>query len=216
MLCNSMARPGPAETEAGRNLRCAPIFSERQAVENANNDSVFYEFPGCTVFKLLLALTAFLYAAFVFLGEDRGQIRNGLVPVATVEPAQDVPDAARPVLIIAAESPAPPTPRQPIRVLPRPDTVPLPVVARREAAAPEPMPERAAEPMNLRWITANTANVRANASRNSALTGKAGRGQEVLVLWQEPNGWVRIRVEGDGLDGFVHQSLLSESPPRTE
>jgi hypothetical protein len=160
------------------------------------------------VFKLLLALTAFLYAAFVVLGEDRGQTRLGLVPVPAEPPAETVVDEARPILIAAVKAPAPTVPRQPIVVMPRPETAPLPVIARRE-------PEKAAivaEPMNLRWITANTANVRARASRNSSLTGKAERGQEVLVLWEEPNGWVRIRVEGDGLDGFVHKSLLTDTP----
>ena len=172
----------------------------------------FTSILGCAVFKLLLTLTAFLYAAFVVLGEDRGQTRLGLVPVPAAAPVEMVVDEAKPILIAAVKAPAPTLPRQPIRVLPRPETAPLPVIAR-----PEPVePEVTEAPLNLRWITANTANVRARASRNSALTGKAERGQEVLVLWEEPNGWVRIRVEGDGLDGFVHKSLLTETPPLTD
>jgi hypothetical protein len=38
------------------------------------------------------------------------------------------------------------------------------------------------------------------------------RGDEVLVVAEadDPEGWAMIRIEGDGLEGYVSAALLSE------
>lgn len=67
--------------------------------------------------------------------------------------------------------------------------------------------------VQLRWISAGTANVRAAPNKRSALAGKIGRGGAVHVMWTEPNGWVRIRAAAGEVTGFVHKSLLTADAP---
>lgn len=92
---------------------------------------------------------------------------------------------------------------------PRP--APAPVAA---AAAAETAPAVPAN-VQLRWITASTANVRAQPNKRSGLTGKVGLGEAVHMMWAEPNGWVRIRSTDGAVTGFVHKSLLTDEAPAT-
>lgn len=67
----------------------------------------------------------------------------------------------------------------------------------------------------LRWITADTANVRTQPNKRSALAGKVGLGEAVHLLWAEPNGWMRIHSADGAVTGFVHKSLLTDQAPAT-
>lgn len=183
------------------------------------------------MFRLLILLGAMMYGVLLIAGEDKGQMRAGL---------RDVPDAAAPAAPVPAapvmaEAPADAVapaaaavtlaslPHQPIRVLPAP---PRPVAAALSdlptgSIAPADPAETAESdvqddlPANtqLRWVTVDSANVRKAPSRNSSVTGRVEQGEALLVLWTEDNGWARIRVEGDGVDGFVHESLLTDTDP---
>lgn len=166
--------------------------------------------------KWLVLLCAILYAAFLIGGDDHGQMRAGLrdadapEELATITVTETSATAAT-AAVKADEQPiiatnlVPMLPKQPVRVLPRTETpAPLPV-ALTEPAAPENT--------ELRWVNVDRANVRAEARKGASVTGSIEHGESVLVLWTEPNGWARVRVEGDGVDGFVHQSLLTDIDP---
>lgn len=85
------------------------------------------------------------------------------------------------------------------------------------AALPASPEAASALPTNveLRWISAGTANVRAAPNKRSALAGKIGMDGAVHVMWTEPNGWVRIRTATGEVEGFVHKSLLTTNAPFT-
>lgn len=57
-------------------------------------------------------------------------------------------------------------------------------------------------------VTANRLNVRAGPSTQDGVLGQITRGEEVRVLSDPTAPWVRIRVEGDGIEGWVARSLL--------
>lgn len=91
-----------------------------------------------------------------------------------------------------------------------PDTFPDAALADAEIPAAE-IPAN----VQLRWITAGTANVRSQPNKRSALAGKVVLGEVVYLMWAEPNGWMRIRSANGDVTGFVHQSLLTDQAPAT-
>ncbi len=171
--------------------------------------------------RLLIILGAGLYSVMLIGGEDTGQLRAGLrdMPAsetttqatlaAAVAPAVQAPEPAATVTLASL-------PAQPIRVLPPPPRSEAPKKDLVAAAAETASDETAQDPLantTLAWVTANRANVRQAPSRQASVSGRVERGDALLVLWKEPSGWVRVRVEGDGVDGFVHESLLTDTAP---
>lgn len=147
--------------------------------------------------RWLALLVAALYIGMVLGGQDRGQTRAGLQD----SDAQSHPATAP--LAVAQVEPADQAPS--VQVLPAPVMASLPVVD---------APAAAADPaLDLRWVTANRANVRLEPNKNSPVTGKVTKGESLLVLWTEPSGWVRVRMEGDGVDGYIHKNLLTDQDP---
>ena len=65
----------------------------------------------------------------------------------------------------------------------------------------------------LYTVNANQANVRDGPGRSFAVTDTVTHGEEVLVLYeaQPIEGWSLIRIEGDGVEGYVSTKLLSRS-----
>jgi uncharacterized protein YgiM (DUF1202 family) len=45
------------------------------------------------------------------------------------------------------------------------------------------------------------------------VAGRLTRGEAVTVVADAGDGWLRIRIEGDGLEGFVAARLLTETAP---
>ena len=56
-------------------------------------------------------------------------------------------------------------------------------------------------------VNSSSANVRSGPSTSEGVIDRIGRGEQVLVI-AESNGWVKIRIEGDGVDGWVSKKLL--------
>lgn len=155
------------------------------------------------MFRLTLLLCAGLFAVMYIGGEDRGQIRFGLVaktdvavPVAAVAPAPK-PIVARRPLAIAAVSPAAMAPDKPIMAA---------------AVAVATPPAEVREENRIMTVIANSANVRGGPGIDYSVMGRLTRGETVLVLADAdlPEGWSHIRVEGDGIDGFIATRLLAE------
>ena len=162
------------------------------------------------MFRYLVFFGATFYLVLLIGGEDRGQQRMGLqgaydVALAPALPAPE-PEAETQVAAVPA------TPSDSLRILPAPD---------RATIQPASLTTTAAEPafndfnnptVILRYITADAANVRDAASRTGSVIDRVERGEIVQVV-EEVGDWVHIRIEGDGLDGFVHRRLVSTDAP---
>lgn len=169
--------------------------------------------------RLTLLLCAGLFAALQFGGEDRGQVRFGLVAqpkaVETVAIAAEASPAvmvdasthlaAQPVVIhqqvvISDISNASFVPEKPVMVAP---AVPEQDLTN---AATTPKVDR------IMKVNANSANVRGGPGTDYSVMGKLTRGEAVMVVAdaETPEGWSHIRIEGDGIDGFIATRLLTE------
>ncbi len=141
-----------------------------------------------------------------FGGADRGQQRFGLVEKPRVVDAPViVADAPE---VVAASAIVPVTeaafvPEAPLMVTPAvAETTTAPVVA-------EPL---AAEPGVLMVVNTKSANVRSGPGKDYDVVGRLTRGESVLVVAQGEgtDGWSLIRIEGDGVEGYIATRLLTE------
>jgi hypothetical protein len=165
--------------------------------------------------RYLVFFSIGLYLTLLIGGQDNGQMRAGLrgayainlAPPVTVAQPSPTQDSAPATLASAV-------PADTIRVLPAADQP----SAQPASLTSAPLPaEPAVATLNtptvlLRTITAEAANVRAEASRNGAVIGRVERG-EIVQMVEAVGDWVHIRIEGDGIDGFVHRRLISEEAP---
>jgi len=102
------------------------------------------------------------------------------------------------------------------------DPVPAPLVTparlvRMPGPALRPSPEHAQKAAlteasadaSLWVVTANRLNVRSGPSTGNPVVDRISRGEEVLVVSDSSAPWVRIRIEGDGIEGWVSRKLLA-------
>lgn len=163
------------------------------------------------MFKLTFFLCAGLFTALYFGGADRGQQRFGLiekprvVAAAVTDAPVDVVDVpagiAAPAVIAVTEAAF--VPEAPLMVTPAVAEAPsAPVVA-------EPL---AAEPGVLMVVNTKSANVRSGPGKDFDVVGRLMRGDSVLVVAQGEgaDGWSLIRIEGDGIEGYIAMRLLTE------
>lgn len=169
--------------------------------------------------KLIAILCLGLFLTMRIAGEDRGQTRFGLMPSAgkssvavasLIPPAAPAPAASeqklppaspvatsnagteQPVLINAAFAPD-----APVMVAPT-------AVAPQAAAAPETTGR-------IALVNTKRLNVRAGPGTDYAVVDSLARGDSVLIISEEegPDAWAMIRIEGDGVEGFVAKRLLT-------
>jgi hypothetical protein len=172
------------------------------------------------MFRYMLFFGGAFYLVLLIGGEDRGQERMGLrgaydIALApTPAPTAPAPAAGPETLTqaTAAVAPMPAPAPDTLRILPAPDQ---PVI--QPASLTDPTPEPGFNDFNnptvtLRYITADAANVRDAGSRSAAVIGRLERGEIVQVI-AEQGDWVHIRIEGDGIDGYVHRRLISAEAP---
>jgi uncharacterized protein YgiM (DUF1202 family) len=168
--------------------------------------------------KLLATLCLGLFLAMRIAGEDHGQTRFGLmpstgkssvavaslIPPAAAEPREQVPVAAatprvetdQPVLINAAFAPD-----APVMVAPTPIE---PQTVAQTATAPEVTGR-------IALVNTKRLNVRSGPGTDYAVVESLARGDSVLIISEEegPDAWAMIRIEGDGVEGFVASRLLT-------
>lgn len=161
---------------------------------------------------LLLCLSLFL--ALQIGGEDRGQKRLGLIQ-GEEDARLDALRAER-----VAKLPPPVTPKvAPVAVT---FASAQPLIAPK--VEPRPAPAAEAELINastgpaandgqIMYVSGKAVNVRSGPSTRQPVVGKLTRGEAVSVVWIEDNGWARIRVEGDGVDGYMSADFLTEAQP---
>jgi hypothetical protein len=96
-------------------------------------------------------------------------------------------------------------------------TLALPLV---DAAAPaDPASDPVAETASaadaaptVQYVVATTVNVRSGPSAETESLTKLDRGEAVLVLPSDTPGWSMIRIEGDGLEGYIATRFLGDPP----
>ena len=61
-------------------------------------------------------------------------------------------------------------------------------------------------------VNTKSVNVRAGPGKDFSVVDRLVRGESVLVVVQGegPDGWSLIRIEGDGVEGYVASRLLTE------
>lgn len=155
-----------------------------------------------------------MFLVLLIAGEDKGQVRQGLMapPVlaqspAPVKPPAPAPDAEPTAQITEAVF----VPAQPVRVQPSTPT-PVNVEPETETVAPQIAPQIEDR---LAVVTARSANVRSGPSTQDAVIGRLTAGEEVLVVIEENavEGWSLVRIEGDGVTGYVASRLLQPVTP---
>ncbi|MBC7477775.1 MAG: SH3 domain-containing protein [Pseudorhodobacter sp.] len=157
--------------------------------------------------RLVLLLCAGLYVTAIVFGADHGQKRHGLMlanaaPVAAAAPVpqKSVFIPAQPVMQAAPAQVADPMPA-------------LQTVAMETAPQADPLPAPEISGGLLYSVAAAQANVRSGPGRSFAVVGRLNKGEQVLVVIEEQpiEGWSRVRIEGDGIEGYVSTRLLTRS-----
>lgn len=183
---------------------------------------------GHTMIRLLLVLCAAIFVTLQIGGQNVGAKPLGLVRHVTppVAPAQtdDIaqksaapskPEASNPLLINASmtNQDAASPPRAMTRPLTRPslDRLSAQSPSQDIAALDDTLPDGATQPgaEDVYYVKGRGVNVRSGPSSRSSVVGKLGRGEAVTVVWIEANGWARIRIEGDGIEGYMAKDFLT-------
>jgi uncharacterized protein YgiM (DUF1202 family) len=90
-------------------------------------------------------------------------------------------------------------------------TLSLPLV---DASAPLPEAPAAAEPAapkpRVAYISGTKVNVRSGPSAETEALAQLLQGEAVLATPSDTPGWTLIRIEGDGLEGYVATRFLTE------
>lgn len=137
-------------------------------------------------------------------GQDRGQLRFGLMQ------AEANRAAATQAAELAATQAAQPAPSQLVTAsfAPEKPLMAAPTLAQDTAALPENTPSEG----RLFYIASESVNVREGPGKDHAVIDRLPRGEAVLVLveGEGADGWSLIRIEGDGIEGYVASRLLTE------
>ncbi|MFM2390153.1 MAG: hypothetical protein RLZZ437_1708 [Pseudomonadota bacterium] len=179
------------------------------------------------MFKLTALLCAAMFCVLLIAGEDRGQLRPGLAnaPVAVAQPTPTEP-APQVVLAAAAVAPADASPADvasvsaPVSVTPAPEDTAqeatfslatysdAPAVS---AATSVAAPAQTAG--SVAYVDARSVNVREGPGTDNPVLTRLTRGEAVTIVATDDTGWARIRLEGDGLEGFMSTEYLSATAP---
>jgi uncharacterized protein YgiM (DUF1202 family) len=184
--------------------------------------------------RLTFLLCAALFLTLLIGGQDYGQLRPGLVAAQHDAQAEKERAAAlalaeaapQPVsdLVVAAFTPEPaaqvpesfPSPAKPL-VEEVPAELATPAADKLEQALAEAVGEDLIEPEAIRenvwYITASSVNVREGPGKDYAVLDKLTRGDSATLIWTDDTGWSRIRIEGDGVEGYVSTDFLSALAP---
>jgi len=90
--------------------------------------------------------------------------------------------------------------------------VPEPIALARAVAQPVLMQ---GEPkLNVQYVTAQRVNVRQGPSTEHPVLGKVVYDEAVQVLSDPAQEWVLVRIEGDGIEGYMSSKFLQETAPQ--
>ena len=183
-------RPGLAQAVA--DVKAVPVTADVPAVETVKLDGTALPAP-------VAALAVVAEAAVA---------APPVVPVAAKPIVATAPAAPADQLLQARSVPATTEPENTVFTLSDySDPVP-------EAVAPA-APEQAAEG-EIWYVSGNSLNVRAGPSTDDAVVGKLARGEAMLLVAREGDDWARIKIEGDGIEGYVATRFLSAEAPAAD
>jgi hypothetical protein len=183
--------------------------------------------------KYVLILCVLIMATMLTIGGQKdGPVRDGLAgkypplvagraePAAPVpEPPEPVAQAPEPLAPAAEAAQAAPTPPPAAEPAPAPSlTALVPEVVEGSPddpltlTLPEP-PEPAAEAAPaLRYVSANSVNLREGPSAETDSLGRLNRGAAVRVQPSDSPGWSLVTVEGTILQGYIATRFLGDTP----
>ena len=188
--------------------------------------------------RMTFLLCSSLFLVMLLGGRDFGQLRPGLAQAEAAADAVPVTAAVPVVETVALASDAPETPVVVHAIVPDPVIAEAPVVAvalvAEVAPAPVPVepentvftlsdyadpapeagvaPEQAAEG-EIWYVAGNSLNVRAGPSIIDAIVGKLSRGEAMLMVARDGGDWAQVRIEGDGIEGYVATRFLTAELP---
>ena len=159
-----------------------------------------------------------MFVALLIGGRDYGQLRPGLA-----EGQLEAEVASNPVMPVAEPEAqvieAAFTPDVPMETLDQPanelaaGAVPVVDAELVDVALAEATEAPDAESAKVWYVTATSVNVREQPGTNFAVLDKLAQGEAVTVVSTDDTGWAHIRIEGDGIEGFVSTDFLSQSAP---
>ncbi|MDR7123463.1 SH3 domain-containing protein [Pseudotabrizicola sp. 4114] len=151
--------------------------------------------------RLLLLLCAGIFVTLQIVGQDRGQTRFGLM-------ADDRQPVRTPMVRVA--EPAPVQAASGAGIVPAVFAPAQPLIT--PVAQPKAVEAAVTVAEDVKYVTGRSVNVRSGPSTQNAVVGRLTRGEAVSVISDEGNGWARVRVEGDGIDGYMAISFLADAP----
>ena len=63
----------------------------------------------------------------------------------------------------------------------------------------------------IAYVSGSSVNVRSGPSAETEPVARLARGESVLVLPSDTPGWSMIRIEGDGVEGYIASRFLSQT-----
>ena len=163
--------------------------------------------------RWVLLLMVGIYLALQVAGADHGQRRQGLMAADTDSP-QDVSTSTVAAVVETVAAKAAPQEYLPAQPVVQPVIQPViqPVAQTVAVTEPAPVAEPATEPTLLRYVGANSVNVREGPGKRFAVLDTLKQGEAVTVVSAEGGeaGWSLIRIEGDGIEGYVATRLLTD------
>ena len=81
-------------------------------------------------------------------------------------------------------------------------------------ALQEALEQQQDPPTNVQFVTGERVNVRQAPTTSAAVVDQVVFAEAVEVLTEPENGWVQIRIEGDGVEGFMASRFLQSNDPQ--
>lgn len=168
--------------------------------------------------RLTFLLCSALFLTMLIGGRDYGQMRAGLAAAAGQTASEEKPILIRPVevasldIVAATTNAAAQASDVPIVIEPAAAPVIQPAAAPLPAASPEVAAASDGSELLL-YVTAEMVNVRSGPSTTYPVIGKLAEGEAALLVGTDEGGWAPIRIEGDGIEGFVSSRYLSSIAP---
>lgn len=175
--------------------------------------------------RLVALLGVAMFLTLLIGGQDRGQARLGLsqpplmspLPARAQERTAEAPAALADLVPVAAPAPAAAPPTEPVATAPE-------AVA---AKAPEPatptftlsniegadIATTAVVPTKILYVAATSINVRQGPSTSAPVLDRLARYEAVSLVTDAGDGWVQVRIEGDGIEGYVASRFLTDTAP---
>lgn len=92
--------------------------------------------------------------------------------------------------------------------------IPTPVYSPAPQSAPAMAAVASEAPLRTAFVTANRLNVRQGPSSQGTVMASLDKGEEVGIV-RTDRDWTLVRLEGDGVEGWVASSYLTQIPLRT-